>query len=49
MRRKKKYATKLTAEEYEKLTGQRIGSLVNQGISNVVNVNTERTIINVSG
>jgi hypothetical protein len=45
MARKKKYQPKLTAEEYEELTGQGLGSLVNQGTSVVNNTSeaNERT------
>lgn len=35
--KKKKWQPKLTAEEYEKLTGQKIGNLKGQGTSNVTN------------
>jgi len=38
MAKKKKYQPKLTAEGYEKLTGQKIGVLTGQGTSNVTNV-----------
>ena len=34
--RKKKYGTKLTKEEYEKLTGQRVGQLTGQGTSVII-------------
>lgn len=45
MGRKKKYQPKLTAEEYKELTGQGLGSLVNQGTSVVNNTSeaNERT------
>lgn len=36
MKKKKKYHPKLTAEEYEKKFGQRIGSLVNQSTSTII-------------
>jgi len=43
--KKKKNAPKLTAEEYKELTGQGLGSLVNQGNSVVNNTSAanERT------
>jgi len=37
-KKKGKYAPKLTAEEYKKLTGQGLGSLYNGHIGNVTNV-----------
>lgn len=46
MKKKKgKYSPKLTAEEYKELTGQGLGSLVNQGTSVVNNTSeaNERT------
>ena len=39
---KKKYQPKITAEEYEELTGQRIGSLIGGNESNVENVENVR-------
>ena len=40
----KKYAPKLTAEEYKKLTGQGFGSLYNGSTSTITQVDTTRTI-----
>lgn len=37
-KKKKKYAPKLTAEEYKELTGQGLGSLYNGHTSTVTNV-----------
>jgi hypothetical protein len=39
-KKKKKYQPKLTAEEYEKLTGQGLGSLYNGSTSTVNNIDT---------
>lgn len=51
MKKKKgKYSPKLTAEEYKELTGQGLGSLVNQGTSVVNNTSgTARTIVRSNG
>lgn len=35
-KKKKKYSTKYTKEEYEKLTGQRLGQLTGQGTSVII-------------
>ena len=43
-KKKAKYAPKLTAEEYLELTGQNLGQLTGQQVSNVVNVSTVRTV-----
>ena len=39
---KKKYQPKVTAEEYEELTGQKLGSLIGGHESNVENVENVR-------
>jgi len=38
MAKKKKYQPKLTAEEYEKLTGQKLGQLTGNTVSIITNV-----------
>lgn len=47
-RRNKKYQPKLTKEEYENLTGQRLGSLKNQGNSNITQDTNQRQEIETS-
>jgi hypothetical protein len=39
-KKKKKYAPKMTAEEYENATGQKLGSLYNGSTSTVNNIDT---------
>ena len=48
-KKKNKFSPKLTAEEYEKTTGQRIGSLYNGHNSTVNNIDTTRTMVRTNG
>ncbi len=45
-KRKKRFAPKITKEEYKELTGQSLGALKGQGISEIVKTIDVRSIIN---
>ena len=46
MKRKKRFSPKITKEQYQELTGQSLGALKGQGISEVVKIIDVRSIIN---
>ncbi len=46
MKRKKRFSPKITKEQYKELTGQSLGALKGQGISEVVKIIDVRSIIN---
>ncbi len=46
MRKSKRFAPKITKEQYKEMTGQSLGALKGQGISQVVKIIDVRAIIN---
>jgi hypothetical protein len=46
MKRKKRFSPKITKEQYKEMTGQSLGALKGQGISEIVKIIDVRSIIN---
>ena len=46
MKRKKRFSPKITKEQYKEMTGQSLGALKGQGVSEIVKIIDVRSIIN---
>ena len=46
MKRKKRFSPKITKEQYREMTGQSLGALKGQGVSEIVKIIDVRSIIN---